>query len=565
MQKRLLIAIVLLSLSIVSCSTPSGGGERVYGPANGEIASQPVRYPFSETSVAAESPAPKGPPIVVQRVAADEAPDEVKPTERTAPPPVETVSKAPREKELSPAEKAAAELESAINDTKAARTARETRVATDQPRRLTLKQAVDITLERNLRLKQQSEVIAEAEARLREKQNEYGPRLQFDYTVYTWDGLFVNTKISDPDIPAEGTGRAEMTLLVPVWFARRQREAAVRQAMEEIKVGKQDYERKRNEIVVDVVKRYFDVLEAEEALRHTGKIVEHNRRRLATLKVLEREGKILKNRVMLGEKFTASADEELHYRRSERDLADSRFKKALNLPDAERIVLAKPQVIVLPAVPTIIQARDRMRTANPMLRRLHHERMSAYWTGRVRHYEEPHAHIAVRYGVSFPKYREFTDDFLTVGLTVNWPIAKFRLDRAKRDQARHRVRQLELEERIIRDDLDLSTMETHAAYLKALRRLQAKHLAVQVAEENLRLSKVFRRYGTVEGQLPEDVFQVQVNEIALLEGRMDDVKVKYEALGLLADLYDRMNATDELVKFLSALTQPSGETVEAQK
>ena len=101
--------------------------------------------------------------------------------------------------------------------------------------RVTLRQAVDIALKRDLKLKQQTEAIAEAEARLREKQTEYGPRLQFDYTIWTWHGLFVDTSVADPGVPTEGTGRAQMTLLLPVWVARRAREAAVHQAMQEVK------------------------------------------------------------------------------------------------------------------------------------------------------------------------------------------------------------------------------------------------------------------------------------------------------------------------------------------
>ena len=42
-----------------------------------------------------------------------------------------------------------------------------------------------------------------------------------------------------------------------------------------------------------------------------------------------------------------------------------------------------------------------------------------------------------------------------------------------------------------------------------------------------------------------------VNAVALAEARMAYVKVRYEALGLLADLYQRMGATDELVAKLS--------------
>ena len=107
----------------------------------------------------------------------------------------------------------------------AEKTAPTVRIVRDQPRRLNLRQSVNLALKRNLRLKQQTEAIAEAEARLREKQNEYGPRLQFDFLAYTWEGIFADTKVTDPDIPREGTGRAQLTLYIPVWFARRQREA----------------------------------------------------------------------------------------------------------------------------------------------------------------------------------------------------------------------------------------------------------------------------------------------------------------------------------------------------
>jgi outer membrane protein TolC len=565
--------VLMGALVLASCSAPRSGTEQARLAeslrSGGDIASQPVYRPFGTAGEvksaegpppagekvvelpSAETPAPVPAPTVVERKPEPTPAPPVQAAPPTPQPPPETKPPPP------PTRDVVTDLEQAVREglTEARPAAEKT--SADLP--LTLERAVALALERNLRLKQQDEAIAEAEGRLREKQNDYGPRLQFDYTIWTVRGLFVTPIAPDPDIPVEGTGRAELTLYLPVWFARRGREAAVKQAMEEIKVRRQDYELKRSQVVVSAVKYYFAVLDAEDSLGSTAEILDLNRKRLETLKVLRERGELLKNRVILGEKFVASAVEEVKYREADRALAESRLRKLLNLPDTVKLVLARPAV-VLPDVPTSADARNRMRTENPLLRRLYHERMSAYWTGRVRQYEEPSANLTVRYGATFPKYDEFTDDFLIFGLSVNWPVAKMRLDRAKRDQARHRVRQLELEQDIVDDQLDIDLQETHAAYLKAIQRLEAKQLQVDLAEENLRLSKVFREHGTADSQVPEDVFQVVVNGIALVEARMECTKVMYEALGLLAELYQRMGAMDDLVRELSQeLEKPAAE------
>jgi outer membrane protein TolC len=559
--------VLIVALMSASCSAPpSGGAPQGNVPArgtraeqarlaatlgsNGGIASEPVYHPFQTPGEmkgvarpSSESPeVVQVPPVVTPAPVAPRAvvPRPSEPTP-TIPPP--TPIPAP----TTPGGEAVSELERAVEQGMTEVYSPPGTPVVEFP--LTLDRAVALALERNLRLKQQDEAIAEAEARLREKQNDYGPRLQFDYTIWTVRGLFVTPTAPDPDIPVEGTGRAEMTLYLPVWFARRSREAAVKQAMEEIKVRRQDYELKRSQVAVLAVKYYFAVLEADDDLASTKGILDLNRRRLETVKTLRVWGEVLKNRVILGEKFVASAVEEVKFREADRVLAESKLRKLLNLPDTARLVLTRPAAM-LPEVPNSADARNRMRTGNPLLLRLYHERMSAYWTGRVRQYEEPSANLAIRYGATFPKYDEFTDDFLIFGLSVNWPVGKMRLDRAKRDQARHRVRQLELEQDIVDDELDISLQETHAAYLKAIQRLEAKQLAVDLAEENLRLSRVFRERGTADTQVPEDVFQVVVNEIALVEAQMELSKVTYEALGLLADLYQRMGAMDELVKEL---------------
>ncbi len=548
--------LVLLTMVIGSCVAPPLAPAPAYvaetAAPEGDLDSQPVHFPFK-----GEAEVPEVPPRPSTVAVVDEQPEKTPlPEEPAVVPYVSPESireiELPAEGEADAAAKAvkAADLDSAVLGYPEGAPAVPGAPAGKRAVRVTLGQAIDIALARNLKLEQQEEAIAEAEARLREKQNEYGPRLQFDYTIWTWHGLFSSTRAADPDVPTEGTGRAQMTLFLPVWVARRARQAAVRQAMQEVKVCKQDYELKRGEVVADVVKYYLAVLEADEALSHTRDIVELNRQRLATLRILRERGQILSNRLILGQKFMASAKEEVGFREADRELAGNRLKKHLGLGETDPLILARPAA-VRHRPPSTSEARARMRTNNPVLRRLYHERMSAYWTGRVRHFEEPQANIAVRYGASFPKYREFTDDFLTVGLSVNWPVAKMRLDRAKRDQARHRVRQLELEKDIVHDELDLDLMETHASYLKALRRVEAKRLDVSLTEENLRLSRVFRRHGTVDTQEPEDVFQVVVNAVALAEARMAYVKVRYEALGLLADLYQRMGATDELVAKLS--------------
>ncbi|KPK96741.1 MAG: hypothetical protein AMK75_07960 [Planctomycetes bacterium SM23_65] len=535
-------------------------------PPEKDIASQPVHFPFQ-----GEAELPAVPPRPSTVAVVDEEPEGTPPLEEppTAPyaPPADIREVAPPTGEADAARKAAmtAELESAVLGYPEGAPAVPGALAARPTLRVTLRQAIDIALRRNLKLKQQEEAIAEAEARLREKQNDYGPRLQFDYAIWTWHGLFSSAAAADPDVSGEGTGRAQMTLFLPVWVARRARQAAVRQAVQEVKVAKQDYEVKRGEVVADVVKYYLAVLEADEALTHTRDIVELNRQRLGTLKILRERGQILRNRLLLGQKFMASAKEEVGFREADRELAGNKLKKHLGLVESDRLM--RPAA-VRHRPPSTSEARRRMRTNNPVLRRLYHERMSAYWTGRVRHFEEPQANIAVRYGASFPKYREFTDDFLTVGLSVNWPVAKMRLDRAKRDQARHRVRQIELEKEIVHDELDVDLMETHASYLKALRRVEAKRLDVSLNEENLRLSRAFRKHGTVDTQEPEDVFQVVVNAVALAEARMEYVKVRYEALGLLADLYQRMGATDELVTKLSIEPAAPGvgtETAEADE
>jgi outer membrane protein TolC len=572
--------MLILVLVSASCSMPpSGGGAPRSGmpsrgtraeqarlsatlDSNGPIASQPVYHPFQTPGEMkgvegapgtpgevvqvspAEPSAPGAPSTVVER------PDEARPTTALRVPPrrPEIPAETPSAPATTPGGEAVGELERAVAEGMTEVHSPPGTPVVEFP--LTLERAVALALERNKRLAQQDEAIAEAEARLREKQNDYGPRLQFDYTIWTVRGVFVTPTAPDPDIPVEGTGRAEMTLYLPVWFARQSREAAVKQAMEDIKVRRQDYEVKRSQVAVLAVKYYFAVLEAEDDLGGTKEILDLNRRRLVTVKVLRERGEVLKNRVILGEKFVASAVEEMKFREADRALAESKLRKLLNLADTTKLVLTRPAAL-LPEAPDSAAARNRMRSGNPLLLRLYHERQSAYWTGRVRQYEEPSANFTIRYGATFPKYDEFTDDFLVFGLSVNWPVGKVRLDRAKRDQARHRVRQLELEQDIVDDELDIGLQETHAAYLKAIQRLEAKQLAVDLAEENLRLSKVFRERGTADSQVPEDVFQVVVNEIALVEAQMESSKATYEALGLLADLYQRMGAMDELVKELA--------------
>ena len=428
--------------------------------------------------------------------------------------------------------------------------------------RISVRDAAEIALRQNLKLRQQWEAIGEAEARLREKQNEYGPRLQFDYTFWTWHGIFVTPVAADPDIPVEGTGRAEMTLFLPVWTARQSRDMASKQALEEVKVRKADFEVKRAQVAAEVVKKYFAVLEADEAVQATREAVTLNEERVRMLKVLEREGKVLKNKVLLGEKFLASAKEEAQFRKTEREIAALRLRRLLRIPDALPVTLLRPAGMA-PEPPTAQDAVARSKADSPLLKRLDHEQQSAYYAGRVRAYEEPRAHIALRYGVSFPEYKEFTDDFATIGLTVNWPTGKCRLDRAKRDQARHKVAQLQLEREIVGEQLDLDVREAHAAYVKSLRRVESRELAVALAEENLRLSRVYAEHGQTDTQEPEDVFQSSVNAIALSEARMELTKVRYETYGFLADLFARMNAVDELVYALVNPAPPRFEEVPA--
>ena len=50
------------------------------------------------------------------------------------------------------------------------------------------------------------------------------------------------------------------------------------------------------------------------------------------------------------------------------------------------------------------------------------------------------------------------------------------------------------------------------------------------------------------------MFQTSVNAIALAEARMDLTKVRYETYSLMADLFERMYAVDELV---DALVNPA--------
>jgi len=557
--------LLILALASASCRVPpsSGGAAQRAVPArsaqeeqarleamlrsNGGIASQPVYHPFQTSG---EVKGVEAQPGVTPEVAQAPRPETPAPILPPPPPQVTPETRPPSPTPGAPPSErgVVSELEQAVQEGMAEAPLPPGTPMVEFP--LTLDRAVALALERNLLLKQQDEAIAEAEARVREKQNAYGPRLQFDYTIWTVRGIFVTPLAPDPDIPVEGTGRAELTLYLPVWFARRSREAAVQQAMEELKARRQDYELKRSQVAVLAVKYYLAVLQAEDDLGSTKDILDLNRQRLETVKTLRERGEALKNRVILGERFVASAVEEVKFREADRVLAESKLRKLLNLPNTAKLVLTRPAAM-RPDIPDTAEARDRMRTTNPLLRRLYHERMSAYWTGRVRQYEEPSANFAIRYGASFPKYDEFTDDFLIFGLSVNWPVGKVRLDRAKRDQARHRVRQLELEQDIVDDELDISLQETHASYLKAVQRLEAKQLAVDLAEENLRLSKVYRDRGTVPSQVPEDVFQVVVNQIALAEARMDLSKTTYEALGLLAELYQRMGTIDDLVKDLA--------------
>ena len=286
------------------------------------------------------------------------------------------------------------------------------------------------------------------------------------------------------------------------------------------------------------------------------RIVELNEERVRILKTLRERKLVLGDRILLGERLLAAAREEATYRRQEARNALRKLARSLGLAPATPLELVMPE-LKLPEPPQLEEMRRQMAAQNPVLARLVNERNSAYWTGRVRYYDEPRANMYVTYGADFPYFSTLSDDFLILGLSINWPMAKVRLDRAKNDQAYHRIRQLELEREIASNELEASLEEAYAGYAKSLKRLEVNQLDVELAAENVRLSELYRKHGTTDTQEPQDVFQLTANRITLEEAKAEQARSRTSVIGWLVDLYKLTGTVNEAVnRMLESPAEP---------
>ncbi len=421
---------------------------------------------------------------------------------------------------------------------------------------LSLKEAVQLALRRHPASEAARSGVRAAEARIQAARGGYLPKLNYaeswqrtNNPVYVFSALLTQAQFTERNFAIPTLNRpdflnnfqSQLSLDQAVYDGGRTR-LAVRSAELNRNLAGEEQRRTDQEIIAGVVRAYFGVLLADQALQVAREAVRSAEADLDRARAIRAAGMSTDADVLSIQVHLAAMREQQIRREAELDVAHAALNEALGLPLGTRHKLSTPlTAAAIPEAP-LEQYEKSAVDQRP-------EARQAVLAVNLAQTGKDTARAALRPQLAFRTVFEADRQrFVTrgaanwlVALSLRWNLFDGFQDRLRIRESEHALRQAQAQQRRAESLVRLHVHKAYADWKAARERIQVAQAAVAMAEESLRITR--NRY---EAGLA-NVTDLLRNETALLEAR-----TRY-----LAALYDQRMAAVGLAHAAGILTADS--------
>ena len=411
-----------------------------------------------------------------------------------------------------------------------------------QPMKLSLDSAVDIALRNSKTLKIAAESVAKAHGRTSENKDASNPSLNSTTTITHLDsGSTIslpganNTTQTIPIVLQDQTQIALQANL-PIDFFGLIRAAVQQSEFQEI-ATRLDYNRVRNQTVLDVKNAYYDILRAKAFVTVAEESLKNSQDRQTTAELNLKVGTGTKFDVLRAQTDVANSQQSLISAKNRVELGIAILNNVLNLDQNTPIETAETNESGADSLnfnssveeaykkrPESLQAEASIRAAEKGIRIAERSMLPQVGLGAGYNFTPNSGGFA-------PKLTSWA-----VTGTITFPIFEQGLAKARKEQARADVNTAVLNKQVTQDNIALDVRQNYLALIEAQDRLNVTSAALTQAQEQFRLATVRFKAGVTSAPGASPLLEISDAQNALTQAQSNRVNAQYDVQNARARL-----------------------------
>jgi len=403
-----------------------------------------------------------------------------------------------------------------------------------EKRRISLDEAIDLSLKNSKQLKSSQAKIEEATAALKEAVQKKLPDVKLS-GAYLW---FNNPNIDLKTKNSGNTGGQGLTPLpnvsqavygivnasLPIYSGGRIR-YGIESSRYLAEATRLDADNQRDEVIQNTIEAYVNLYKARSSVNLVQENLDEARQRVKDLGNLEKNGLLARNDLLQSELQASNVELALLDAQNNWQLANVNMDLLLGLPEKTELVADSLLTIATDNGKTLdeyVQAAFAKRKDLASL----DLRKKATQTDVKSAKGEFYPNLALTGGyvsADIPNFLAVTN-LVNVGAGVSYNIGSLWKTKAKVEQAEARAKQIQINQSLLNDDIRLQVSQAYLNWLSTQKKIQVHEKAVDQATENYRIvkNKFNNSLATTTDLLEADVSQ--------LRAKMDLVFAKADAV-----------------------------------
>jgi outer membrane protein TolC len=421
-----------------------------------------------------------------------------------------------------------------------------------EKKRLTLTEAIDLSIKNSKQLKSSSAKIEEATAAVKEAEERRLPEAGVSGSYLRLNNPNIDIKakssnsgngggsINESPKPAQAM-YGIINASVPVFSGFRLK-YGIESAKYLAQAAELDADNDREEIVLNTIDAYNNLYKSKAAVDLVNENLQSAKERAAQFSNLEKNGLLPRNELLKAQLQVSNTELALLDAQNNWKLANIHMNLMLGLPESTELVIdstSLPAAVNVKTVEEYVQAGLQNRKDLSALA----YRKKAATTGIKISKGEKYPSLAVTGGyvaANIPSVFSAVNA-VNVGLGVQYSLSSLWKNEAKVKQAEARVKQVTATEELLADAIRLQVNQAYQNYLSSQKKIDVFQTAIEQATENYRIinNKYKNSLATTTELLDADVAQLQA--------RLNYAFAKSDALV----------AYDRLLQAAGLLTQPT--------
>ncbi|MBS7565479.1 TolC family protein [Mucilaginibacter sp. Bleaf8] len=354
-----------------------------------------------------------------------------------------------------------------------------------------------------------------------------------DLTLFT-EGL--SHSATGPRKPTPNAAALGVDALFNIYSGGRQR-AFQKEQTSRLDLAKVNAEDQSGNIALQTAGQYLDLVRLADLKKYILDQLKRAQTRLKNINTLYKNQKVTKSDVLRAEVMLSNVELSLAQTENDISIANQRLDVLMNVPDSVRLNPTDSAAMPKPGPDSLLQLIERAGISSFSIRNAaENVEIQRARVNGIQSANMPSLAFYTAYGLNYPNYLFFPSVNQAyavgfVGLKAQYSISSLYQNKSKVAAGKLRVKELELQQQAISDNIVTDVKSYYIKYIEALNRISVNQRSVEQSQVNYRIvtTKYFNQLALLTDLLDADNL-LQESRFNLIKAQTDALTIYYHLL-----------------------------------